>query len=163
MPEAAEGSTERFCWVKAVMQAPPCHATDEESLEACKSPQTLQCVNEPGSMPPPPSPALAADASHLPNNIPLILGGGTPPPSGQSIPKTLMEQGAAQGAAMVASGGYWQVAAFSPGAAMDWDAPIVSMVFMPVRGTRYQAMAWRLLNPEWFRDAVAVTLLNHTS
>lgn len=179
MPENEGESIEKYCWVKAVMQASPCDALPDKG--ACAPPWTLDCACGPDVMPPPPSPSGAADASGIKPCPAKERGGGTPPPSGRSIPRTPAESADQQAAAAGEAGDtndcdeedgtpgadvekdYWQVASFAPGAELMPASPVVSLVFMPVRGTRGQVMSWRLLNPAWFRDAVAVTLLNYTS
>lgn len=157
MPEELIVNTEKFCWVKAVMQPPSCDTLSTASMNECSKPWTLDCHCGPAEMPPPPSPHKGIDASKL---DPIgVRGGGTPPPSNDSIPKTPADQAAFN---LAAGGSYWQVSSFAPGAGVPPSGPTVSIVFLPIQGTRLQAMAWRLKNPEWFRDAVAVTLLNHT-
>lgn len=165
MPEEIVTSTARFCWVKAVMQAPPCD--DGADASACELPWTLECTKAPASMPPPPSPHLAADASGLPESRPYVddialkfMTGGTPPPSGNAIPQIPVNQENSLAATEHSPGGYWQIASFAPGRELE-RGPIVSLVFMPLKGSREQAMHWRLRNGGWFRDAVAVTLLNY--
>lgn len=165
MPEEEETSTAKFCWVKAVMQAPPCD--DGAGSSACEAPWTQECTKVPGAMPPPPSPNAAADASGLPKTRPYVddmtlkfLGGGTPPPPDSAIPQIPVNQENSLVVTGHATGGYWQIASFAPGRELD-RGPVVSLVFMPVKGSREQAMHWRIRNGGWFRDAVAVTLLNY--
>lgn len=147
MAEVEDPKKERFCWVKAVMQAAPCDAAVTQS-----APWTLPCAVAKVGMPPPPSPAKAVDARGL-----VVLGSGTPPPDQNMIPKIAV--GANAQSSQAATDDFWRMASFAPGAELPDGSPVVTLAFMPILGSRADVRAWRLLNPEWFKDAVAVSLL----
>lgn len=149
MAEDEESSRERFCWVKAVMQAPPCDTFQDRAM-----PWTLPCVNGVSGMPPPPAPATVVDASGL-----VVWGSGTPPPDQNMTPK--MPANVKAQSSQAATDDFWRIASFAPGAEIPDAAPVVTLAFMPIVGSRADVRQWRLLNPEWFRDAVAVTLLSY--
>jgi hypothetical protein len=145
MAEVSTSIKERFCWVKAVLQAPSCDVVSDPS-----KPWTLPCAeggpNE--TMRPPPVPALLVDATGL---GPSIRGSGTPPPDQARAPKFPAS----------AEGDFWRMASFLPGEVVPDSGPIVTLVFMPIIGSRDDVKTWRRQNPAWFADAVAVTLLSY--
>lgn len=80
------------------------------------------------------------------------MGSGTPPPDQARAPKF---------PASADGNDFWRMASFLPGAVVPDGGPVVTLVFMPIIGSRDDVKTWRKLNSTWFKDAVAVTLLSY--
>jgi hypothetical protein len=148
MADNERAERERFCWVKAVLQPPPCDAVQDPGV-----PWTLACADG-SSMPPPPSPAKLVDARGI-----KLSGSGTPPPD-----QTMMPKIPASANAQSSQGGtddFWRVASFAPGAEVPDSAPVMTLAFLPMVGSHAEVREWRRKHPEWFADAVAVSLLSY--
>lgn len=149
MSQIADLIKTRFCWVKAVMQSPVC-------VEDAQAPWTLPCVE--AGMPPPPAPHGVVDARGVAATagstaaVVGTRGSGTPPPTTESTPSIQ---------ASVGGKDFWQMSSFSPGATTSAGAPVVTLCFMPIDGSAADVRAWRRKNPDWFKDAVALTLLSY--
>lgn len=138
--------TTHLCWVKAVLL----DVTD--TTEDIRAQRLQEALRMPGIKAPPPP----ADRRQEPHECGISVRGGNtnPPPSGNNL-MAIPEVGGAS------SGVRWTAVSYAPGADISPEAPVLTLVFQPVAGDRCAAAQWRLANPDWFRDAVAVSLLGH--
>lgn len=139
-------ATTHLCWVKAV----PLDTTD--TTEDIRAQRLREALRMPGIKAPP----APADSRQPPHECGITVRGGNtnPPPAGNNV-MAMPEVG------QPPSGVRWTAVSYAPGADIPAEAPVLTLAFQPVAGDRCAAAQWRLDNPDWFRDAVAVSLLGH--
>lgn len=138
--------TTHLCWVKAVL------LDTTDTTEDIRAQRLHDALRMPGIKAPPPPP----DRRPVPHECGISTKGGNtnPPPSGNNL-MAMPEVGGAP------SGARWTAVSYAPGADIPAEAPVLTLAFQPIAGDRCAAAQWRLDNPGWFRDAVAVSLLGH--
>jgi hypothetical protein len=150
MPKAAE----HFCWIKTVILMPR-EGASIPAPDGGMHPAIAQYTTSPADTPmrPPPDPQSMKDG----NMGDAHRGTGTNPPN--SNQRIRYDAASLEGESLPSH--YWQA---EHHAALV-DLPVTgctAIAIQPVAGERVDALKWRERHPEWFADAVSVSLINFT-